>query len=77
MINLSLRGALTAFFWAGLVRVALAPRQLVNQLDLPHVRPAPVRRPDKAINVWPLAILPLGEPWHNLHHADPPVWAVA
>jgi stearoyl-CoA desaturase (delta-9 desaturase) len=21
--------------------------------------------------VWPLAILSMGESWHNLHHADP------
>jgi stearoyl-CoA desaturase (delta-9 desaturase) len=26
---------------------------------------------DQATNVWPLAILSLGESWHNLHHADP------
>jgi len=32
-------------------RGPLAPRQLVNQLDLSHVRPAPVRRPDKATNL--------------------------
>jgi stearoyl-CoA desaturase (delta-9 desaturase) len=25
----------------------------------------------KATNVWPLAILSMGESWHNLHHADP------
>jgi stearoyl-CoA desaturase (Delta-9 desaturase) len=29
----------------------------------------PVRRPDKATYVWLLAILSLGESWHNLHHA--------
>jgi stearoyl-CoA desaturase (delta-9 desaturase) len=26
---------------------------------------------DKAGNVWPLAIVSMGESWHNLHHADP------
>jgi hypothetical protein len=25
----------------------------------------------KATNFWPLAILSMGESWHNLHHADP------
>ena len=25
----------------------------------------------RATNVWPLAILSMGESWHNLHHADP------
>jgi len=33
------------------------------------------RRPfaarDHSANVWPLAILSMGESWHNLHHADP------
>ncbi len=26
---------------------------------------------DKSANVWPLAILSMGESWHSLHHADP------
>jgi stearoyl-CoA desaturase (Delta-9 desaturase) len=26
---------------------------------------------DRATNFWPLAILSLGESWHNSHHADP------
>src|SRR5690606_41772748 len=26
---------------------------------------------DKAANFWPLAILSMGESWHNSHHADP------
>jgi stearoyl-CoA desaturase (delta-9 desaturase) len=26
---------------------------------------------DKSRNVWPLAVLSMGESWHNLHHADP------
>jgi stearoyl-CoA desaturase (delta-9 desaturase) len=32
-------------------------------------RPFTVR--DNSANVWPLAILSMGESWHNLHHADP------
>ena len=48
-----------------------APRDLVDQLDLPHVRQGRVRRRDKSRNVNWLAILSFGESWHNLHHADP------
>jgi stearoyl-CoA desaturase (delta-9 desaturase) len=26
---------------------------------------------DRSANFWPLAILSMGESWHNSHHADP------
>ncbi|MBW3648752.1 MAG: acyl-CoA desaturase, partial [Actinobacteria bacterium] len=26
---------------------------------------------DQSRNVWPLALISMGESWHNLHHADP------
>ena len=26
---------------------------------------------DRSANFWPMAILSMGESWHNLHHADP------
>ena len=31
----------------------------------------PFRTRDKSTNVWPLALISMGESWHNLHHADP------
>ena len=31
----------------------------------------PFMQRGKATNFWPLAILSMGESWHNLHHADP------
>ncbi len=31
----------------------------------------PFRSRDRSRNFWPLAILSMGESWHNLHHADP------
>jgi stearoyl-CoA desaturase (delta-9 desaturase) len=31
----------------------------------------PFANRDKAANFWPLAILSMGESWHNSHHADP------
>jgi stearoyl-CoA desaturase (delta-9 desaturase) len=32
-------------------------------------RPYTVR--DRSTNFWPLAIVSMGESWHNFHHADP------
>ena len=34
-------------------------------------RPYATRRYDRATNVWPLALISLGESWHNGHHSDP------
>jgi stearoyl-CoA desaturase (delta-9 desaturase) len=34
-------------------------------------RPFTTRRFDRATNLWPLAVLSLGESWHNMHHSDP------
>jgi len=34
-------------------------------------RPFTTRRWDRATNLWPLALLSLGESWHNMHHSDP------
>ncbi|WP_308259560.1 acyl-CoA desaturase [Pseudonocardia sp. H11422] len=72
LISLSFWGALTAFFWAGLVRVAVLHHVTWSINSICHMigkRPFAAR--DKATNVWPLAILSMGESWHNLHHADP------
>ena len=42
-----------------------------RQLDLPHVRPPPFTTKGRGTNFAPLAILSMGESWHNLHHALP------
>jgi stearoyl-CoA desaturase (delta-9 desaturase) len=65
-------GAVAGFFWAGLVRVALLHHVTWSVNSVCHVvgkRPFSCR--DRATNFWPLAILSLGESWHNSHHADP------
>jgi stearoyl-CoA desaturase (delta-9 desaturase) len=65
-------GALTGFFWAGLVRVALLHHVTWSINSICHMignRPFAAR--DRSANFWPLAILSMGESWHNLHHADP------
>jgi stearoyl-CoA desaturase (Delta-9 desaturase) len=68
----SLWGAVTALFWAGLVRVALLHHVTWSINSICHMmgdRPFAAR--DRSANVWWLAILSFGESWHNLHHADP------
>ena len=74
LVTWSWQGALTAFFWAGLVRVSLLHHVTWAINSVCHVygeRPFEVRQGDKAANFWPLALLSFGESWHNLHHADP------
>jgi stearoyl-CoA desaturase (delta-9 desaturase) len=74
LITWSWQGALTAFFWAGLVRVGLLHHVTWSINSVCHVfgdRPFAVRDGDKAANFWPLAVLSFGESWHNLHHAEP------
>ena len=74
LVTWSWQGALTAFFWAGLVRIGLLHHVTWSINSVCHVygeRPFEVRSGDKAANFWPLAILSFGESWHNLHHADP------
>jgi stearoyl-CoA desaturase (Delta-9 desaturase) len=72
LLTWSLWGALTALFWAGLVRVSLLHHVTWSVNSVCHmigVRPFASR--DKAANFWPLAIVSFGESWHNSHHADP------
>jgi stearoyl-CoA desaturase (delta-9 desaturase) len=65
-------GALTAFFWAGLVRIALLHHVTWSINSICHMLgDRPWQTTGRATNFWPLAILSLGESWHNLHHADP------
>jgi stearoyl-CoA desaturase (delta-9 desaturase) len=70
--SMSWQGAVTAFFWASLVRVALLHHTTWSINSICHwVGERPFRSRDKAGNVWWLAVLSMGESWHNLHHADP------
>ena len=66
------QGALEAFFWAGLMRMALLHHITWSVNSVCHIagkRPFSTR--DRATNFWPLALLSFGESWHNSHHADP------
>ena len=72
LITMSWWGALTAFFWAGLVRVAVLHHVTWSINSICHmIGDRPFAAPGKATNFWPLAIASMGESWHNLHHADP------
>jgi stearoyl-CoA desaturase (delta-9 desaturase) len=72
LVTWSWWGALTGFFWAGLVRVAVLHHVSWSVNSICHLigsRPFAAR--DRSANFWPLAVLSMGESWHNLHHADP------
>jgi stearoyl-CoA desaturase (Delta-9 desaturase) len=72
LITMSWIGALTAFFWASLVRITLLHHVTWSINSICHTfgnEDFEVR--DKSRNVWWLAIASFGESWHNLHHADP------
>jgi stearoyl-CoA desaturase (delta-9 desaturase) len=72
LITWSWWGAVTAFFWAGLVRVTLLHHVTWSVNSVCHmVGERPFAARDRSANFWPLAILSMGESWHNLHHADP------
>jgi stearoyl-CoA desaturase (delta-9 desaturase) len=71
----TLWGALTALLWAGLVRMALLHHVTwsVNSLCHTFGRRTDATT-DRSTNLWALAIVSLGDSWHNVHHAHPS-WA--
>jgi stearoyl-CoA desaturase (delta-9 desaturase) len=72
LLTWSWTGALTAFLWAGLVRVFLLHHMTWSINSICHtIGERPFNSRDKAANFWPLAIPSFGESWHNSHHADP------
>ncbi len=70
--SMSWQGAVTAFFWATLVRMSLLHHVTWSINSICHtVGERPFSTRDRSGNVWWLAVLSFGESWHNLHHADP------
>jgi stearoyl-CoA desaturase (delta-9 desaturase) len=70
--GMSWHGAITAFFWAGLVRITLLHHVTWSINSICHTfgsKDWDAR--DRSRNVSWLAIASFGESWHNLHHADP------
>ena len=72
LITMSFSGALSAFFWASIVRVGLLHHVTWSINSICHTwGERPFMTKDRAVNVWWLAVASGGESWHNLHHADP------
>jgi len=72
LLTWSWQGMVTAFFWAGLVRIALVHHVTWSINSVCHVvGEKPYRSRDRSGNVWWLAIPSFGESWHNVHHTDP------
>ncbi|HVF19471.1 MAG TPA: acyl-CoA desaturase [Mycobacteriales bacterium] len=72
LITWSWQGALSAFFWAGLVRVFVLHHVTWSINSVCHMfGTRPYSNRDRSTNFWPLAFISMGESWHNLHHADP------
>jgi stearoyl-CoA desaturase (delta-9 desaturase) len=70
--GMSWHGAITAFFWAGLLRVTLLHHVTWSINSICHTwgnHDWAAR--DRSTNVAWLAIASFGESWHNLHHVDP------
>jgi stearoyl-CoA desaturase (delta-9 desaturase) len=67
-------GALGGLVWGGLVRVFVLHHATFAVNSACHLwgrRPFVTRDADRATNCAPLAVLSLGENWHNLHHSCP------
>ncbi len=68
----SWEGALTAFFWGSLVRVAMLHHVTFSINSICHMTGRqPFKTKDHSGNVWWLALPSMGEAWHNFHHAEP------
>jgi stearoyl-CoA desaturase (delta-9 desaturase) len=65
-------GALTAFLWAGLARMALLHHITWSVNSVCHrFGRRPFTTTDESRNFAPLALVSFGESWHNFHHACP------
>lgn len=67
-------GAFGGFLWGGLVRVFLLQQATFAVNSACHLwgkRPYRTRQGDQARNLAPLAVMAMGDNWHNLHHALP------
>lgn len=67
-------GALGGFVWGGLVRVFVLQQSTFAVNSACHLwgrRPFRTRARDRSTNFAPLAVLAMGENWHNAHHSNP------
>jgi stearoyl-CoA desaturase (delta-9 desaturase) len=72
MIGGGVGAGLTAMLWAGGVRVCLLHHMTWSINSLCHmVGRRPFTTKDQSRNIGALALLSMGESWHNGHHAFP------
>jgi len=68
----TLAGAITALAWGGLLRIVLVHHVTWSTNSVCHLfGKRAFRSNDRSSNVAALALLSLGESWHNAHHAFP------
>jgi stearoyl-CoA desaturase (delta-9 desaturase) len=68
----TLPGAVSALIWAGLLRMALLHHVTWSVNSVCHTfGKRPFVTKDRSTNFAPLALLSLGDSWHNFHHAHP------
>lgn len=68
----SVVGGVTAFVWAGVLRMAMLHHVTWSVNSICHmVGKRPFKTEDQSRNVGALAVVSFGESWHNLHHAYP------
>lgn len=67
-----LKAALTGAFWGGAVRIFVTHHVTWSINSICHmIGPQDFESDDESRNVWWLALVSLGESWHNGHHAFP------
>jgi stearoyl-CoA desaturase (Delta-9 desaturase) len=72
LVGGSLTAAITAFFWAGLIRVFLVHHVTFSINSICHFfGRRRFETDDKSTNVFWLSVLSFGESWHHNHHAFP------
>ena len=68
----NLTAALTAGLWGGLIRIFLFHHATWSVNSICHLYGRrPFRSSDESRNNWAVALVALGEGWHNNHHAFP------
>jgi stearoyl-CoA desaturase (delta-9 desaturase) len=68
----TLAAALTAFLWAGLIRMAVLHHVTWSINSICHLAGRrPFTTTDRSTNFAPLALVSFGESWHNFHHSSP------
>ena len=72
LVGGSLAAAITAFFWAGLIRIFLVHHVTFSINSICHFfGRRRFETDDKSTNVFWLSVLSFGESWHHNHHAFP------